>query len=292
MNKKGELTTTQIVTIVILILSFIIILLFFFNYNWGGQTDREVCRSSVQTRAIQPDEAQLTSLNCKTQQVCFSMGGECKGVVKDATIIKVNDRNDINKELTNLMYDCWWQMGEGELDYAPKELKGRNYCAICSVIYFDDKIQQDEPIILANELYEYMGKETIPGKQQTYLNYLYGTDSFAEINTKSIEETETDLSQDYYSTSKPYAIVTSLDKGGSWLGSLVGGTIGTIVGSIITVATGGSGSILVISGAGIGSGMGHIVTNGDLTFIKPIILPYDSQEIVDAFECKEFSSLY
>lgn len=46
-NRKGELTTQQLVMLIILILSFAVILFFIFRLNLGGTTNKEICHDSV-----------------------------------------------------------------------------------------------------------------------------------------------------------------------------------------------------------------------------------------------------
>ena len=47
MNKKGELTTHQLVGLIILIVSFAVILFLLFRLNLGETTNKEICHNSV-----------------------------------------------------------------------------------------------------------------------------------------------------------------------------------------------------------------------------------------------------
>ena len=46
-QKRGEITTTQLVTVIVLIASFVILLFLYFRLDLGATTDAEVCRNSV-----------------------------------------------------------------------------------------------------------------------------------------------------------------------------------------------------------------------------------------------------
>ncbi len=146
-NKKGELTSKQIITIVILIISFVIILAFFLMLNLKGEIDKEACRNSVSLRGSIPIFKNVISLKCKTQNICFSMGGGCEESTDE--IIKIKDDEDdseLTQELIKLKNDCSWMMGEGKIDYGSK-----GDCAICYKVYFDDKIKEKFKIISPNE---------------------------------------------------------------------------------------------------------------------------------------------
>ena len=75
LNKKGELTTTQLVTIIVLIASFAIILILLFRLNLGETTDSEICRNSVVLKGR--TEGFAGTLDCKTQYICISGGSDC-----------------------------------------------------------------------------------------------------------------------------------------------------------------------------------------------------------------------
>ena len=143
-NKRGELTSRQLIIIIILIISFAIIIAFFFMLDLGGEIDRESCRNSVMMRkTFSILGIKFFSLKCKTQDVCFSMGGDCEEEVDEE--IKVSSITKLGEELINLLADCWWMMGEGKVDYDSK-----GSCAICYDVYFDDEIKKQEKITLVN----------------------------------------------------------------------------------------------------------------------------------------------
>jgi len=138
-NKKGELTTTQLVTLIVLIVSFVIILYFFTRLNLGETGDKEICHNSV---VLQEKLATAGPLDCRTNYVCVSGGEDCKDF--SSTIkreVNPNNKLEINQTISDEMDDCWWMFGEGKVDYIryswkPDFLVGV-HCAICSVVKFD-----------------------------------------------------------------------------------------------------------------------------------------------------------
>lgn len=170
-NKRGELTSQQLITIIILIVSFVIILAFLAMLNLRGTIDEEGCKSSLAFSQI-PFGGHIINLRCKTQNVCLSMGGNCLTPSKNTVKTTVRNEGEIDKEISRLIARCWGMMGEGQINYG-----SNGYCAICYKIYFDDKIKSDPEIIKNGgipyfDIYSYMNTK-MPDKEFSYLYYLY-----------------------------------------------------------------------------------------------------------------------
>src|SRR3990167_8695022 len=142
-NKKGELTTTQLVTIIVLIVSFIIILFLLFRLNPGEQSNKEICHNSVVLKSTSKGFA--GSLDFRINYVCISGGDDCKSLTSASKIeVDLNSKNSENKIMDAVakeMADCWYMFGEGKADYSEKA-SSKTQCAICSIIEFDEKIQE------------------------------------------------------------------------------------------------------------------------------------------------------
>lgn len=179
-NKKGELTTQQIVLLVILIVSFVIILFFFSRLNLKDESQKQICHNSV----VLKDKSLVgtTPLDCRTNYVCISGGGKCDGITPSQTY-EVNPKNksQILRAVVMEMSDCWWQFGEGKLDYVGVGNKGVgiNTCAVCSIVKFDKTIQDNAGEITYSDLINELNKPK--DKTETYLKYLYGVDSPKEL---------------------------------------------------------------------------------------------------------------
>lgn len=173
-NKKGELTSKQIITIIILIVSFGIILAFFLMLNLKGDIDKEACKNSVALRGL-PLGKYVFSLKCKTQD------------------INIENKEEVLGEISDLFVDCWWMMGEGKIDY------GESSCAICNKVSFDF-----EGDLTYDNLYNYMADNKILDGSMSYLFYLYKFSNVKGIPVKK-KTGAIDLNEEY-------AIVTSKEK--------------------------------------------------------------------------------
>ncbi|MFH1311186.1 MAG: hypothetical protein ABIH65_02165 [Nanoarchaeota archaeon] len=207
-NKRAELTTKQLVTIIILIVSFIIILFLIFQLNLGGTTDKEICHNSV----VLKGQSQIVAgpLDCRTSYICISGGNDCS-ITKTASKVDVdpNDKNEIMKAIADEMASCWWMFGEGKIDYGAGLLGSSSVgYALCSIIEFDDKVQEKIKEISYSEFYNYLKTIQKEGSQN-YLNYLYGVN---DVNYLVIESQFTiNINQDKIMTNQRYSILTGID---------------------------------------------------------------------------------
>ncbi|MBI2046650.1 hypothetical protein HYT26_00595 [Candidatus Pacearchaeota archaeon] len=201
-NKKADITTSQIVMIILLVLGFAIIIFFIIQLKWGGQVNSQVCHESVVLRGTLPSVTQgYIPLKCMTDKVCITSStfGSCAEFkdVKGVTKVKISSdrdkaRKDIEKAITQEIYNCWTMMGQGKLSLFSQELTktygiGTVYptCVLCSRIAFDktslDKTGADLSKI---DVFEYMMSHMVPGKNVSYYAYLAGT-SPAQISIEN-----------------------------------------------------------------------------------------------------------
>ncbi len=174
-NKKGELTTKQLVVIIILIASFIIILFLIFRLNLGETSNKEICHNSV---VLKGKSGVLAGpLDCRTNYLCISGGGDCEKISATSTV-KVDTKNETMKALADEMSDCWWMFGEGKIDYVTPGTFTKVACSVCSIVEF-----KNIPVgsISYQEFYNYL-KTTSKTKAQTYLQYLYSTDTLGDFD--------------------------------------------------------------------------------------------------------------
>ena len=130
-GKRGELTSSEILSIIFAIAGFIIILIFLaVIYDAGtGEDTRELCRLSVLTRASAPFNSVQASvpLKCATEKVCISTSGKkdaCPEFIGEANVRGVKLEGEsvvekadvIEKEYADAMYFCWSMMGKGQLN--------------------------------------------------------------------------------------------------------------------------------------------------------------------------------
>ena len=164
MNKRGALTQTIIIGIIILIISAAIIFFFLKAFPYKETVDKEACHQSVilrsqQIAGLQPGQLAGIPLNCKTQEITITSSNE----------------QFIKQEIANAMYDCWWMLGEGKMQFwsesAWKEFglgNVKSACVVCSIIRFDNNLKEKN---LHLDVASYMEQTKIPTKNLTYLEY-------------------------------------------------------------------------------------------------------------------------
>jgi len=250
-NKKGEMTTQQIVVLIILIVSFAILLFFLVRLGFGNETQKEVCHNSVVTRgsAIVPTE--VTPLDCQRQYVCITADNNCDAPLTNPVKKKVKSKEEFYNVLAMELTDCWWMFGEGKVNYVGKDLTENLYCSLCSQIAFDSSIQDlmGAGVIQKEEFYRHMTLTNMTGSIQTYAKYLFGTNNLEEISAgASFGEINLEGPQ-YYSfmaitsdvntfgwvaggAAVVGALALSIPTGGSSLVALAIVTAGTTVGGI------------------------------------------------------------
>jgi hypothetical protein len=112
------------------------------------------------------------------------------------------------------MADCWWMFGEGQADYLGilegADFSGKDICAICSIIKFDQNILDKYKYSNINyrEFYGYLN--TIKkDESSTYYNYLYPSNNInAFFNSQYTPTINPDL--DLIIGDEGYAIVTGV----------------------------------------------------------------------------------
>ena len=89
--------------------------------------------------------------------------------------------------LAEEMADCWWMFGEGEINYGSVDIDDRKTeYALCSIVSFDSKIQEEIPEITYWEFYNYLQTtQKKPSNSETYLEYLYDVASLDSLEIQS-----------------------------------------------------------------------------------------------------------
>ena len=198
MYKKGLLFRNIVAGIVVLVIAGILLLIVTNILRSGGETSsREACRTSVLLReqtAIFGEPLYGGTLECET----------------DVLEVESRDEEKIYETITNEMYDCWYQFGEGELDFEGEWdfWEGDNWCFVCSRLDFGDGTQEEYSEL--EGLFNYLKTEKVPfSEDQTFFEYFYGETYVSnvqdfEIATQNFEEK--------YSTQEPLYITFFSDK--------------------------------------------------------------------------------
>ena len=311
MIKKGELTTQQIVILVIAITSFIILVYLFTQFNFGENTQAELCRNSVLMKggSIVPDST--TPLNCKRKYLCITEDGSCEGLT-DPVVEEVKNVEEVYDVLANEMADCWWMFGEGKIDYVGKDSTKNNYCSICSQVLFDDSLTNLEDVdgtISKDKLYDYLSQKEFSDGERTYAEYLFGTTDLNQLRTLAYEEYGAGDSFGKIKLGEQYFVVMGITSEVSTLGWVLktaGVGVGlVVVGAVIVSAPVTApliAGIVVVGGIGGAGGYAisdilsskepeiaaiHVEGNGvPNQFMAPTILEMDSDKF-KALNCEE-----
>src|SRR3989338_2160801 len=207
-NKRGDMTTTQIVMLIILIVSFAVLLILYFRLGLGELSDKQICYNSVILKSKSPGSIGAGGLDCKTNYICISGGKDCKDMIPTKTIdVNPKEKQEIFKPIAEEMADCWWMFGEGKVDYVEYLVNvfPESHCAVCSVVKFDETIQGEFlDGFDYEEFYNFLSVEQVK-EGQSYLNYLYGGIKDVSLLNYSIER-----SSGKFFTDKQYLIITGM----------------------------------------------------------------------------------
>jgi hypothetical protein len=198
MEKRGELTSSQIVALVLTIFGFIIVLVFLLVYldaeTYGND---EACRLSVITRATAPSEAErLVPLKCTTEKICLRINNKdsCPQFIGEKNVVPIDlpsEKNAAARKIEQVsadaLYNCWKMMGEGKLDlfggqegnpvanfaleqFTTSEIKPK--CVICSRVALSEELKKRQDILSQVNVNRYMAEAGPAGSQLTYLKLL------------------------------------------------------------------------------------------------------------------------
>jgi hypothetical protein len=200
MKNKKALEAEVLIGIIITLIVAAVIFLFLRGLSLKGTIDKEACHQSVIMRSMPSiiGEAMRRSipLKCKTEDI----------------LINFEEEELVKQRITTAMYDCWWMLGEGKLDFFTegvwKKVTGlqntRTTCLICSTIDFSDRAKGK---IKDVDLTDYL-QEKIFGKNISYLEY------FSEQEGAKLE---TGVKLKSIDTAKKYSVVyMSINGQGFW----------------------------------------------------------------------------
>lgn len=210
MEKRGELTSTQIVFMVIAILGFVILMWFVAKLGVEQQSETQICHFSVLTRAgLQSSVAgakvsEYQPLNCKAQNICVSekpgactqafAGEKSKTVRVDKGEGGEGERETartLEREIAEQMYSCWTMIGEGKLDlfHGATQKLGLNpakdpICVVCSRIALDVAKEREQRVLDSVDVPAYLRSHKLPDGSMTYLQ------AFTEQRVQSYSRTD------------------------------------------------------------------------------------------------------
>lgn len=243
-GKKALSMQGVLISLIIAAIILLILLAWFNLLPFNQIVDKEACHQTVlmrsaQTPVIGTALRKTVPLKCQTENI----------------LIDYKDEEKIKERMANAMYDCWWMLGEGKLNFFSSELTRKNYCIICSNIRFKGNAINREI-----DLYDYLKETDIPMSDEKYIEYLSDGSNELLGEVKPVD------------TNKEYAVVFSFFKGemlsnliAGTGGALVGAKAGAVIGSIVPgvgTIVGGSVGLLV------GGVLGNIGESKWKTFIS------------------------
>lgn len=271
MNKRGITIQSMVIGIIILVIVAAILFFFFRALPYKETIDTEACRQSVLLRSqsiagLQPGQVLGIPLNCKTRD------------------IKITSANEefIKREIANQMYDCWWMLGEGKLDFftenvwqsygVPEVGKAKASCIICSTIHFDNNVKAK---IKSIDMTSYLINTNIPTKNLTYFDYF--TDQADKDLAVDIKAPEINTQNDYTIVfmgirGRSYWEVLSnnlkLAAGAAGFGAMTFGpkAVGKVIGKVASAAFKHPiiaiiGTVSILGTQGIGTSMANSIVN-------------------------------
>jgi hypothetical protein len=293
-NRKGELSTQQIVLLLILIISFIIILLFLFRLNPGDESKKEACHQSVVLRGNSVIPADAVPLKCEINYLCITKDGTCEGITTK-NVEKVKTEEEIYDVLANEMADCWWMFGEGDLNYVGKDLKENLYCSICTQFILDNSLNEIEGIngeIDESRFYQYLGAKEYSDKDMSYLQYITSANSFGSLESSISSEGGSFGS---YELGKQYFVMMGMYSDVGIAGWIAAGTgLGVAIVLVPFLPGGGitlASAIVMTLSTGGGAIAGTVVkgASGE-SYLTPVIIRANSDEF-KVFKCKDVMTI-
>jgi hypothetical protein len=208
-EKKGEITAYYLIGIVLAIFGLIVVLFLLFGLDLSLNSQKDVCKLSVLTRATSPEAtSNYVPLKCTTEKICLTDSGECSEFFaeEDVTEIKLPDDEVeaaelIEKISAESMLECWKIFGEGKLSlFNNGMLKNFGWtteeptCVICNriAVNFDNDDRRDN--VFENvDMNDYLAKKNVPNLDRTYLQYF--TDKQLNSFPNVVDQTPEDLSE-------------------------------------------------------------------------------------------------
>ena len=318
-KKKGLISIETAVVFAVIVVSTIIIFIFLFRMNLGGTSEREVCHTSVVTRASASLLKESIPVNCKTNYICLSRDGTCEKMTTPE-IKKVNTKEEVYEALAEEGANCWWMFGEGKMDYVGTFKTGFTsdlYCSICAQVGFDDSLYNlfstnpnivkkadlgipadySSFVISREDFYKYLANTNISGKDITYLDYFLGLKN-SELISNALKSNN--YTWGYMDLERQYLIMMGeFSKVGTFQSILVGIGKGVLMALVLPIPlVGGPLAIgLVVSNyynpfAKTGGYLIGTVMQGDSghTYLSPAIIEANSEDY-NSFQCADVKTL-
>ena len=134
-QKKGDYKWSIMLSLILGLMVLSLSLYFIFNELWSGDdSDRQVCRQSIQVRALLP-EAEKVGVNFHSFKDDYPL--KCKTMVKE---IDAEDAEDAGKIIAESMAECWALYDNGDANAFPTATIGsKSVCVPCARIHLTNE---------------------------------------------------------------------------------------------------------------------------------------------------------
>jgi len=186
-------------------------------------TDREACRASIELKAqtiLGFPVAENVPLKCKSQDIK----------------IKDKDQEKMKETIANAMYDCWYEFGEGKIDFLGSDYG--KFCFPCAKIGFDDSLKGETLIGFG----DYLKEKKVSWTDKTFAELLYPSSTdLSSLNKIPLKDP---IYSFYYADTGCY-------RSTGFKGLITGTVISCAGGAAIGVFAGGIGAIPACAAGGL-----------------------------------------
>jgi len=284
-NKLGGSLGLQVIIVLIIAVGFALIYFMWLkDYRTFAEdlTDYTICKNSNFENA-------KTKLKIDNQVIAEKKGNKCR--TEYLTVPKGQDEDQELKFIARKLAGCWDQYLEGREDLFYTE--DNTFCAICSVLYFDD----DEKEI--TDLISYLMNNEVPTKPgKSYFQYISRI-RLTDGQLQEVEDAQRDKKLGTVDTGTPQSIIFvegkdvnpgSLTGYSSTVSGIAGFAIGATVTAVVAVAAtvctlslvcaaGVTGAAIVVGTAG--GGAGYFLGSDDNPDLDSRVLlwPYNNEDL-------------
>jgi len=176
-NKKAVQTVLMGLIIILIVLIIMVLIVRTYNEKIGEQAAKDLCRVSVlsksKTKAFGVEGGSY--LNCPANYIEINKDGIFFNDEKDVNLkgkTKQEKEEIIKRFLANQLYDCWYQFGEGKIDFLGDwdvGIWGDKRCFPCAKIELKDNFLT---AFTYGDFEQYL-RDTIYFKKSTYGDYMF-----------------------------------------------------------------------------------------------------------------------
>jgi len=140
MNKKGDYKWGIVLSLILGLMVLSLSMYFIFNeYFTDEDLGMEVCRQSIQVRAMLP-EKEFAGVTVKSFKEDFPL--KCKTMVKtiEKSDVEKDNASEAKRIIAESMAECWYLYGEGDINVFPSKWYGsKSACVPCARIHLTEE---------------------------------------------------------------------------------------------------------------------------------------------------------